>query len=72
MFGPWMEEIAKLGPAVAAYSEDRAIPGGVSVEAIAGAVIYLASDASDGVTGIDLPVDGGAVAGLYIEGFSAL
>ena len=72
MFGPWMEKIAKLGPGVAAYSEDRAIPGGVSFEAIAGAVLYLASDASNGVTGIDLPVDGGAVAGHYIEGFSSL
>jgi enoyl-[acyl-carrier-protein] reductase (NADH) len=35
-------------------------------------VLYLASDASAGVTGIDLPVDGGATAGKFIEGFNSM
>ena len=42
------------------------------LEAIANAVLYLTSDASLHVTGIDLPVDGGATAGRYIDGFNTL
>jgi enoyl-[acyl-carrier-protein] reductase (NADH) len=55
-----------------AYTEDRGIPGGATLEQVAKAVLYLASDASDGVTGIDVPVDGGATAGKWIEGFNTL
>ncbi|MGE4651146.1 MAG: SDR family oxidoreductase, partial [Myxococcota bacterium] len=43
-----------------------------TLEQVAKAVLYLASDASDGVTGIDVPVDGGATAGKWIEGFNTL
>jgi hypothetical protein len=34
------------------------------------AVLCLASDASENVTGIDLPVDGGTVAGRFMAGFN--
>ena len=33
-------------------------------------MVYLASDASRWVTGIDLPTDGGLSAGKFIPGFN--
>jgi len=33
-------------------------------------VLYLGSDASLHVTGVDLPVDGGATAGCFLAGFN--
>lgn len=72
MYGPWMEKMVSFLDQTLAYQENRGIPGGASFEQIAKAVLYLASDASEGVTGIDLPVDGGATAGKWIEGFNSL
>lgn len=72
MYGPWMRELGDIMDQTQAYNDNRGIPGTVSYEAIANAVLYLASDASDGVTGIDLPVDGGATAGKFILGFNDL
>ena len=72
MYGPWFDKLASLAGQTEAYNADRAIPGTVPFDAIAQAVLYLASDASGHVTGIDLPVDGGATAGKVIEGFSQL
>jgi len=72
MYGPWMEKMVSFLDQTQAYQENRGIPGGASFEQIAKAVLYLASDASEGVTGIDLPVDGGATAGKWIEGFNSL
>ena len=55
-----------------AYSSNRGIPGEAPLESIAAAVLYLASDDAAHVTGVDLPVDGGAVAGRFIPGFQTL
>lgn len=72
MYGPWFEQLGAIADQTQAYNDNRGIPGTVAFEAIAGAVLYLVSDASDGVTGIDLPVDGGATAGKFILGFNDL
>ena len=72
MYGPWMEKLATFLEETLAYQEDRAIPGGPPPEAIADAVVYLASDAAACVTGIELPVDNGASAGHFIPGFNRL
>jgi 3alpha(or 20beta)-hydroxysteroid dehydrogenase len=72
MFARWVDQMAAFSEEVVAYTENRAIPGETPFEAIAGAVNYLLSDASRNVTGIDLPVDGGATAGRFIPGFNTL
>lgn len=72
MYGPWLSKLGPIADQTKAYNDNRGIPGTVPFSAIAEAVLYLASDASASVTGIDLPVDGGATAGKFILGFNAL
>jgi 3alpha(or 20beta)-hydroxysteroid dehydrogenase len=72
MFGPWIEHLIGMLDETKQYTEDRAIPGQVPLDAIADAVIFLASDASRQCTGIDLPVDGGAHAGHFLPGFNRI
>ena len=72
MTAPWLDKMMPFLDHMLAYTNDRGIPGGATLEQVAKAVLYLASDASDGVTGIDVPVDGGATAGKWIEGFNSL
>ncbi len=72
MFGPWLPQMAAFPEDVQAYQANRAVPGSVPLEVIAEAALYLASDASRGCAGIDLPVDGGATAGRFVPGFNTL
>jgi 3alpha(or 20beta)-hydroxysteroid dehydrogenase len=72
MYGPWLPKLAGIADQTKAYNDNRGIPGTVPFSAIAEAVLYLVSDASASVTGIDLPVDGGATAGKFILGFNDL
>ncbi|HKK50376.1 MAG TPA: SDR family oxidoreductase [Myxococcota bacterium] len=72
MYGPWLEKMVSFLEETASYTRNRGIPGAVPIEAIAESVLYLASDSSAHVTGIDLPVDGGASAGRFIPGFNTL
>ena len=72
MYAPWMSQLASFMDETLAYTENRAIPGGVPLEKLADAVCFFASDASASCTGVDLPVDGGAHAGRFIPGFNTL
>ena len=70
MFAPWAGLLGGMTGDTEEYLTNRGIPGDTPFAAIANAVAYLISDASENVTGIDLPVDGGAANGRYLPGFS--
>jgi 3alpha(or 20beta)-hydroxysteroid dehydrogenase len=70
MFAPWADALGGMGDEVAAYHADRAIPRGAQMDEIADVIVFLASDQSRFVTGADIPVDGGQVAGHYLPGFN--
>jgi len=72
MYGPWMQQLVGFLDQTRAYSNNRGLPGEASLDAIADAVLFLASDASKHCTGVDLPVDGGAHAGRFIPGFNTI
>ncbi|MBY0399592.1 SDR family oxidoreductase [Myxococcota bacterium] len=70
MFLPWAGTLANMTGDTEEYLTNRGIPGDTPFSAIANAVAYLVSDASENVTGIDLPVDGGAASGRFLPGFN--
>jgi len=69
MYGPWATGLAGLGAAIGAYTGKRAIPREASTDEIARVAVFLASDLAAMVTGADIPVDGGHLAGDHLEGF---
>lgn len=72
MYGPWGAQLMELGSAITSYGTNRAIPREASTDEIARVALFLASDLAAMVTGADIPVDGGHLAGDYIEGFDQL
>jgi 3alpha(or 20beta)-hydroxysteroid dehydrogenase len=70
MFAPWADALGGMGDEVAAYHADRAIPRGAQMDEIADVIVFLASDQSRFVTGADIPVEGGQVAGHFLAGFN--
>jgi 3alpha(or 20beta)-hydroxysteroid dehydrogenase len=72
MFADYQDRMGAFPEDIEFYTTNRGIPGETPFEAIANAVLYLGSDASLHVTGIDLPVDGGATAGCFLAGFNTL
>lgn len=72
MYGNWMDQLMEDMDDMMAYQNDRAIPGGVEYGPIADAVVYLAGDTSSAITGADIPVDNGALAGKWLAPFNNL
>ena len=72
MYARWFDQMMSFMEETAAYSANRGIPGEVPLESIAAAAVFLASDEASHITGADLPVDGGAAAGVFIGGINSL
>ena len=72
MYGPWAEKLADLGPEIAGYIGKRAMPREARLDEIADVAVFLASDLSRMVSGVDIPVDGGHLAGDHVAGFTTL
>jgi 3alpha(or 20beta)-hydroxysteroid dehydrogenase len=72
MYAPWGEGLIALGDEIGGYHRKRAMAREVTVDEIADVTLFLASDLSRMVTGADIPVDGGHVAGDHVAGFDSL
>lgn len=72
MYGPWGAGLMAMADDTAHYLANRAIPRPATTEEIADVIVFLASDLSRMVTGVDIPVDGGETAGSYLPGFNQL
>jgi 3alpha(or 20beta)-hydroxysteroid dehydrogenase len=69
MYEPWAAQLADIGPAIGGYLAKRAIPREATTDEIASVALFLASDQSAMVTGVELPIDGGHLAGDHVDGF---
>jgi 3alpha(or 20beta)-hydroxysteroid dehydrogenase len=72
MYEPWLGSLDASGDELAMYGNSRAIPRSSTMDEVANAVLFLASDRSQFITGVDLPVDGGHTAGNYLDTFTGL
>lgn len=72
MYAPWGAGLLALSDEIGGYHRKRAMAREVTVEEIAAVTVFLASDLSGMVTGADIPVDGGHLAGDHVAGFDAL
>jgi 3alpha(or 20beta)-hydroxysteroid dehydrogenase len=70
MFAPWAAQLGSMAEETAHYHADRGIPRGAKIDEIADVIVFLASAQSRFVTGADIPVDGGQVAGHFLAGFN--
>lgn len=70
MFADWSDQLQAAEQDVQAYFERRAMPRPGTLEELADAVLFLASDQSRYCTGTDLVVDGGLTAGHYLPAFN--
>ncbi len=72
MYAPWGDKLAGLTDEIASYHHTRPIARNVTLDEIADVAVFLAGDLSRMVTGVDVPVDGGHLAGDHVGGFNAL
>ena len=72
MYAPWGEKLSGLADEIDAYHHTRPIARNVTLDEIADVAVFLASDLARMVTGVDVPVDGGHLAGDHVRGFDAL
>ncbi len=70
MFADWAEQLAAAAADVQDYFARRALPRPGTLQELANAVLFLASDQSRYCAGIDLVVDGGLTAGNFIPAFN--
>jgi 3alpha(or 20beta)-hydroxysteroid dehydrogenase len=72
MHEPWLGSIADSRGELEMYGNSRAIARSSTMDEVADAVLFLSSDRSQFITGVDLPVDGGHTAGNYLDAFAGL
>jgi 3alpha(or 20beta)-hydroxysteroid dehydrogenase len=72
MYEPWLGAIGDSSEELDTYGNSRAIPRSSTMDEVANAVLFLSSDTSQFITGVDLPVDGGHTAGNYLNIFAGL
>jgi 3alpha(or 20beta)-hydroxysteroid dehydrogenase len=66
----WISRIPEYQPELGSYGNSRGIPRSAELDEIADATLFLASEQSRFISGIDLPVDGAHTAGNYLDGFA--
>ena len=70
MTAPWWPALNRHRDELAYYNGARGMPRTSNYAELADAAVFLASDMSRFITGVDLPVDGGHTAGNWLEAFA--